>query len=478
MSSFRINTNTTAMSALRNLGTTGMEMSKSMTRLSTGMRINSASDDPAGLIVSESFRAQIGGIDTAIRNNQDATNYAKTAEGALNEVNKLLNDARSLAVTSGNGAVLTDSQRQANQQQLNSIIESVNRISSQTSFGDKKLLDGSSGVQAGIANSARYSGINLSGNFGGNAITGGGLVTVNVTTAAEQATVASTATFGALTSAVATATTLSVNGVSFGVNAGDSISSVLSKINNGSQQTGVTATLGSGGELSFTSEKYGAGANVTVVDSGSVLFSAPASDSGVNAVADVSIDVNGATAGGLTTVTFDQGTGLDLRDTAGNSISLNAPGNATGAALAGQTSVGSATFQIGANSGQTAALSIGNFSAASLGTGAVSGKDLGNLSMLSDSGAADALKVIDKAIGQVSESRGRIGNFVRNTLETNVRSLGVQRENLAASESSIRDVDVAQEMTNYTKLQILQQSGMSMLAQANQAPQSVLSLLR
>jgi flagellin len=98
--------------------------------------------------------------------------------------------------------------------------------------------------------------------------------------------------------------------------------------------------------------------------------------------------------------------------------------------------------------------------------------------MLSDSGAADALKVIDKAIGQVSESRGRIGNFVKNTLETNVRSLGVQRENLAASESSIRDVDVAQEMTNYTKLQILQQSGMSMLAQANQAPQSVLSLLR
>jgi flagellin len=478
MSSFRINTNTQAMSALRNLGTTGMEMSKSMTRLSTGMRINSASDDPAGLIVSESFRAQIGGIDTAIRNNQDATNYAKTAEGALNEVNKLLNDARSLAVSSGNGAVLTDSQRQANQQQLNSIIESVNRISSQTSFGDKKLLDGSSGVQAGVANSARYGGINLSGNFGGSAITGGGLVTVNVTTAAEQATVASTATFGALTSTIATATTLSVNGVSFGVNAGDSISSVLSKINNGAEQTGVTATLGTGGVLSFTSEKYGADANVTVVDSASVLFSAPATDAGVNAVAEVSIDINGATAGGLTTVTFNQGTGLDLRDTAGNSISLNTPGNATGAALAGQTSVGSATFQIGANAGQTAALSIGNFSAASLGSGAVSGKDLSNLSMLSDAGAADALKVIDKAIGQVSESRGRIGNFVRNTLETNVRSLGVQRENLAASESSIRDVDVAQEMTNYTKLQILQQSGMSMLAQANQAPQSVLSLLR
>ena len=139
------------MGALRNLGLTSAEMQKSMTRLSTGLRINSAADDPAGLIVSEQFRAQITGIDQAVRNNQDATNYAKTAEGALNEVNKLLNDARALAVASGNGATLTDSQRQANQQQLNSIVNSINRISSQTSFGNKKLLDGSSGVTAKIS---------------------------------------------------------------------------------------------------------------------------------------------------------------------------------------------------------------------------------------------------------------------------------------------------------------------------------------
>ena len=113
-----------------------------------------------------------------------------------------------------------------------------------------------------------------------------------------------------------------------------------------------------------------------------------------------------------------------------------------------------------------------------LGQGAVSGLNLSNLDITTSSGAADALKVIDQAIADVSKSRGNIGNFMRNVLESNVRSLGVAKENLAATESQIRDVDIAEEMTSYTKLQILQQSGLSVLAQANSSPQSVLSLLR
>jgi flagellin len=123
-------------------------------------------------------------------------------------------------------------------------------------------------------------------------------------------------------------------------------------------------------------------------------------------------------------------------------------------------------------------LSLGNFAASQLGTGVVSATNLSNIDITSASGASDALKVIDQAIADVTKSRGAIGNFTRNVLESNVRSLGVAKENLAASESQIRDVDIADEMTNYTKLQILQQSGLSVLAQANSAPQSVLSLLR
>src|SRR3954470_4790213 len=137
--SLRVNTNVASMNALRNLDATNLEFGKSITRLSTGLRINSAADDPAGLILSENFRTQIAGIGQAVRNNQDAINFAKTAEGALDEVSRLLRDARSLAVAASNTATLSASQVQANQNQLNSIVSSISRISSTTQFGTKKL---------------------------------------------------------------------------------------------------------------------------------------------------------------------------------------------------------------------------------------------------------------------------------------------------------------------------------------------------
>ena len=471
--SFRINTNVQAMSTLRNLGSTGMEMQKSMTRLSTGMRINSAADDPAGLIVSEQFRAQLTGIDQAVRNNQDATNYAKTAEGALSEVNKLLNDARSLAVSSGNGAALTDAQRQANQQQLSSIVSSINRISSSTSFGGKKLLDGSAGITASSTNAASVKSISLSGTFGTSALTANSVVTVDVTTAAAKATGTGTALLTGA-SAMTAAGSATLNGVSVSWTTADTRNDVLARLNQASGQTGVTASLNGSNNLVLTSQNYGSDAKINLVDtSGQLGFTGNVlSAAGTDAVADVII--------GGTTVSFAAGKGLNLQDTNGNSISLGEVfGNTNGAAAAvGYASVGSANFQVGGNAGETASLSLSNFAASGLGSGVVSGANLSTLSMLTDQGATDAMAVIDKAISEVSSARGSIGNFIRNTIETNVRSLGIQRENLAATESSIRDIDVANEMTNYTKLQILQQSGMSMLAQANSAPQSVLSLLR
>ena len=141
-------------------------------------------------------------------------------------------------------------------------------------------------------------------------------------------------------------------------------------------------------------------------------------------------------------------------------------------------SVGAAQFQIGANAGQATQLSLGNFGASNLGTGVVTGKSLKDLDLSSASGSTEALGIIDKAIEQVSGARGQIGNFQRNVLESNIRSLGVAKENLSATESSIRDTDVAEEMSRYTKAQILQQAGLSVLAQANSSPQSVLNLIR
>ncbi|MFQ3587159.1 MAG: flagellin [Fimbriimonadaceae bacterium] len=479
--SFRVNTNVAAMNALRNLGITGSEFSKSITRLSTGLRINSAADDPAGLISSESFRAQIAGIDQAVRNNQDAVNYAKTAEGALDEVNRLLRDARSLAVASANTGTLTQSQIQANQNQLNSIVSSITRIAEQTQFGTKKLLDGSAGVSASVTSPANVKSMYFSGTFNGAAITTQTSVTVTIDTQATLASVTGSVTFGALTSTVA-AGSFSINGYTFTTSSTTTVGDVLSMVNAASGQTGVSATWSASNGITLRASEHGTKGNFTLSDANGVINAAGTTNAtGVNAVATVSIDSNGSDAGGVVSVTFTGGqnsqNGLVLSDRDGNVITLQA--NATTAStVVGSLVVGASTFQIGANSGQTAMMSLGNFAASQLGKNVVAGLNLSNLALTSQSSASDALKVIDAAIEEVAKARGEIGNFQRNVLESNIRSLGISRENLAATESTIRDTDVAQEMTNFTKLQILQQSGLSVLAQANSSPQSVLSLLR
>jgi flagellin len=476
MSIFRINTNVMALNASRNLGLTSTELAKSVTRLSTGYRINSAADGPADLIVSESFRAQISGIDQAIRNNQDAINYAKTADSALDESLRLLRDARALAVASANDATLDDAQRKASQDQLNSIALSLTRIANTTAYGTRKLLDGSAGTYAVSTSASNVSSMFFTGMFNGDAITSNSTVTVNVTTAATQASIVGTATFAAATTTVA-AGSFNINGVTFATSSSDTIAQVVQRINDASSETGVTATFSAGGAVTLQAASYGSDGKVNLVDSSGILLSAAGATNatGTDAVATVSI----TTSSGVVNVTFNKGKGLSLRDADGNAIQLTENGNlASGANALGQIYTGSSLFQVGGNVNETAALSLSSYAASNLGLNAVSGKNMSNLSLLTASDAADALKVIDKAISDVSDARGRIGNFQRNILESSVRSLGVAKESLLASESSIRDVNFAEEITKFTNAQILQQSGISILAQANFAPQQVLSLLR
>lgn len=462
--SFRINTNTSAMNALRNLSSTASEMSKTTNRLSTGMRINSGADDPSGLIASEGYRAQLSSMDAALRNNTDAMNYAKTAEAGLDEVSKLLRDARSLAIANGN-STLDSAQKQANQTQLNNMLSSIDRISSSTQYGSKKLLDGSAGATASVVNSTAVGSANFTGSFNGEAMSVNGAVDVQVTTAATRAGVAGTKTSYTADTDTTGAGTFTINGTSFTNDASTTVAQTVQKINEASGQTGVTAEYDATNDrINLTSTNYGTDARIDLADSAGIVLTAAgsASDTGSNAVA--SVTYNGDT------VTFDQGQGLTLKDTAGNSINLNVGGNSASTFTAAlQVRAGDTQFQIGANAGQTATLSIGNFSSSSLGLSSVD---------ITGSDMSTALDKLDSAISNVAEARGRIGSFVKNTVETNYRSLSVAKENLAATESSIREIDVAEEMTNYTKLQILQQSGMAVLAQANSQPQSVLSLLR
>lgn len=458
------------MTAYRSLGATGSEMTKSMTRLSTGLRINSGADDPAGLIAVEGYRKQINGMDVALRNNQDALNYAKTADGALNEVSSLLRDARSLAVANGSSS-LDANQKQANQNQLNNILQSIDRISGTTAFGTRKLLNGSAGAAASVANNSKISSAFVSGTIGTTSMTSAGSLDINVTTAAAQAKVSSTVTYAAETTAVTTAGTFSINGYQFNVASGETVGNIVEKINGASGTTGVTAKYNATSKaIDISTTNYGSDQNVTLTEGAAGLLLAAGNTStaaGTDAAATVTYNYGTNTA----TAAFTSGKGLNLKDANGNSVLLTSlGGGATGTITGGvQITAGQSQFQIGANGGDTASLNLSNFSSNALGLGSID---------ITGSNIQSALASLDTAINTVSTSRGNIGSFMKNTIESNMRSIAVTKENLTATESDLADTDVAQEMTNYTKLQILQQSGVAMLSQANSAPQSVLSLLR
>ena len=471
--SFRINNNIGAQRAFNSVSSTNYEIGKSMNRLSKGLRIADASDDPAGLISSELFRAQLSSMDQAMRNNNEALNYAKTAENGLGEMNKLLSDARSLAVASGNSATLTATQLSANQDQLNSIVGSINRIAGSVTYSGRKLLDGSAGVTTQVSNGSKVSGFSFGGTANTTTITQSGMITINQTVAATAATYTSTST---LSTGVVTTGNVALNGVQFTLAAGASLASVAAQFNSASGQTGVTAAVGTN-NLIFTQTQTGTNRSVNFTDqNGSLSTAANTQARAVGVDATATLTVGGQSV--LFTGGQQGSDGLTLQDINGNKLNITSGGNAVNTQLLGQVVAADSTFQIGFERTTTANLSLRNMSAGQLGSGVVSGLTVNNLDVTSSTGAQNALAVLDKAIDEVSQMRGRIGNFQRNVVETQQRSLSSMRENLANSESSIRDLDVAAEMTNYTKFQVMQQAGLSILGQANQNGSSVLSLLR
>lgn len=489
--SLRINTNMSALNALRNVQNASDGFSRSIEKLASGLRINRAGDDPAGLIRSEDLRAQIAGLEQAISNSQDAVNLVKTAEGALDEVHNLLRSMRQLAVAAGNTGTNDLTALQANQNQIISAINSINRIAEQTQFGTKKLLDGSAGVSASVIDPTRVGGVFFGGSVYGQIgsaaaseyVVGTGLVTVQVTQAATRTTLAGTAfaTGTTLASVITTAGTLVINGVSVSTDGTETLGRIIDKINSLSSVTGVIAEFNDTSRVvSLRAVEYGSNFRVDVSDTQNVLnLSGGTLTSGVDALATVTVRDNAANN---ITVAFTGGiggtSGLRLTDKKGNIILLKENGNATGTNAVARTTAGDVTFQVGANAGQTAQISINNMRASQLGTGAISGMSLADIDVTKTGGANEALQIIDAAIKQVSKLRGDMGAFQKNVLESNMRSLGVAKENLTATESAIRDVNFAEEISRFTKFQILQQAGMSVLGQANFAPQGVLQLIR
>ena len=479
----QINTNISALNTLRNLNQVSNAVSASTEKLSSGLRINRASDDPAGLIISENLRAQIDGLNQAVSNSQDATNVIKTAEGGLTEVNTLLRNIRQLAVHAGNTGVNDNIAVQADQTQIASAVASIDRIASQTQFGTKKLLDGSSGTAASVVAINLASGINIGTTFGGSSTVSGN-VTISAVTAATRAISTGSTSYAGLSASITVASTIVINGQSINANTTDTVQSLINKINNVTGTTGVTADLVSG-NITLQSADYGANSKLTVSESAATI-GVGAVTAGGNASATIQAQalVNGVTT--TLTSTFTGGrsatdSGLRLTDTYGNSLLLTEAGNTSGAGptLLAAVTASNVQFQVGANANQTVQISLGNVRTSSLGTTAVgAGSSLSSVDVTTTTGATNALKIVDEAIQQVTTLRASLGSFQKNTLESSIRSLGVASENLSSSESQIRDTNVASEVVNLTKNQIIQQAATSVLAQANSAPSQILKLLQ
>ncbi|MCY4756223.1 flagellin N-terminal helical domain-containing protein [Pelomonas aquatica] len=474
----QINTNLNSLTAQRNSSNTQNDLSTAIARLSSGLRINSAKDDAAGLAISERFSAQINGLNQAARNANDGISLAQTAEGGLSSVGANLQRMRQLAVQSAN-ATNSASDRAALQQEVTQLAAEIDRVATQTQFNGLNLLDGSFTAQqfqvganagqtitvASIASArgsalGQYQGFSLTNQSIGTAsntaaaltvTVGGGpavsLGSVAVDAKAQAAAINSgnvaglTATANATTIAAAAQTnaatasgtaTITVNGVAInvaGVNGAGAQSTnraaVVSALNAQSAATGVTASdTGSGVSLSAAD-----GRNITATYAAGTFTGSSLTDFGIGAT-------SATTYGGTL------------------NISYSAPSGVSGSVVFAQTAGLNSTTAIAATGTAVSAIDISTVT-----------------------NANSALSAIDAALASVNSSRANLG-AIQNRFSSTINNLSTTSNNLAASRSRIQDADFAAETANLSRAQVLQQAGTAMVAQANQQPQQVLTLLR
>ncbi len=397
----RINNNLMAMNTHRQLGINNESGAKSIEKLSSGLRINRAGDDAAGLAISEKMRGQIRGLGQASRNSQDTISLIQTAEGALNESHSILQRMRELSVQSANDTN-TDSDRKALQNEVKQLVGELDRIGNTTEFNTKKLLEGSAkGVTEKIDGTVRAN-------------------NNSPVTLALDGTAASAATSSA------------VNGAYMVIRVASSVASGASAVVAGDWQVvsadGSTASTG-----------------IAVTSNSLLTFSASVITGGAATATITGKVMNELKVGDSITFVFSK---------------FEAASSSLGGAVMGQ---------IGANTGQTAFISMGDMRASAIGVDTVD--------ISTKFGAQVAIETVQGALEKVSSQRSSLG-AMQNRLEHTIKNLDTAAENLQASESRVRDVDMAKEMMTFTKNNILTQAAQAMLAQANQAPQGVLQLLR
>lgn len=494
----RIQHNIAALNAHRYLSSNNDAVAKNLEKLSSGYRINRAGDDAAGLSISEKMRAQIKGLETATKNAQDGVSLVQTAEGNLTEVHSMLNRMVELSTQAANGTY-QDLNREEIQKEVVSLTSEIDRISSSANFNGIKLLDGS----LSTTNTPDATGAFISGATKA-------FVEVPATTSKfelnaakiEKGTEGTTQTLTVAYKDESGKSTTKDITYKAGKDADSNAEAIVNAIKGDGTLSGLFDITGDGktAKLTFTSKTAGAsGAQITGLLSSDSAAGLAASLGGaaatVGADAHKTIDLTGLKAGDFLTVngkTYQMGGAADKFaegaikvDTAGDAaknlvdalkkdgVVLDKVGTtgSTYSITADPAAKKGLTLQIGESndSYQQVKLTIGKMDAKSLG--------LNGVDLSSQDGALSAIDVVSKAIDKVSATRGSLG-AVQNRLDHTINNLSVTDENMAAAESRIRDVDMAKEMMDFTKNNILTQAAQSMLAQANTLPQGVLQLLR
>ena len=407
-----INHNMNAMNAHRNVGVNTNAAGKSMEKLSSGLRINRAGDDAAGLAISEKMRGQIRGLDQASSNAQDGISLIQTAEGALSETHSILQRMKELATQSSNGTLDDTVDRAAIQTEVDKLSEEIDRIATTTNFNGKKLLDGTIG--AGKTENVSYN--------------GGTLI------------------------ALSNATATSIVGVDI------------------KDKSTVSSSVISGSKMTFTVTDDSKNATTKSIDLAELIID---KDTGkkMAGFAKGQQGVIDLTSVGLGKVEFTISDTTSADKLAG---SLHTIFKGTGkefTTVVGDKKGGALELQVGdsTDDGQKVSVDIGSMSSSSL--------KVNGLNVSTQSSATDAINKVKDAINTVSTQRAKLG-ATQNRLEHTIANLGTTSENLTAAESRIRDVDMAKEMMDFSKKNILSQAAQAMLAQANQQPQQVLQLLR
>jgi len=473
-----INTNVTSLIAQNALRQNNDSLTQSLTRLSTGLKINTGEDDPSGLIAANNLKSQQAGINQAIANAQQANNVIGTAAGGLTEVSSLLTELQSLVSQTANSGGLSSTQISANQQQVDSILSTINRVAGSTQFAGKQLLNGNYAYTTSSAATSAFASIQVNA-----AQLPAGKTTAVVVQVSNSATTAQLlyANAGA-TSTLAAAVSLQLGGASgttqLSFAAGTKVSAVANAINAVKAVTGVSAVASGKIALKIDSAGYGSSQFVSVAATAGTFTTTAtiggAAETQTNGT-DAAVSVNGSAATTNGKNVSYSSNNLALQFVLSNGL------NAGKTKTFGITG-GGATFALGqqVDNADVASIGIQAVTTGSLGdvtTGYLSSLGSGGANSLTSNNLPTTQNILSEAINQVSSLNGRLGAFQKYTLGSTINNLSVAYENASSALSDVEDTNFASETANLTRAQILASSATTVLSAANSQPQNVLKLL-